>query len=129
PAPAHAASPNRPLRSPAPRSRYATPRPRGRRRSAAGAEARDPQPRLRLRVSRRSADADQSAVVRILDDIAQVALAWLPLVLAGLIIYLLWRMVQLMPRVKPAQIEPGSKSSVKWTDVAGLEEVKEELQE
>src|SRR3984893_11600502 len=46
-----------------------------------------------------------------------------------LIVYLLWRMVQLMPRVKPAQIQPGSKTSVKWDEVAGLEEVKAELQE
>ena len=34
-----------------------------------------------------------------LHDVGQTALTWLPLVFFGLIIYLLWRTVQLMPRV------------------------------
>jgi len=34
-----------------------------------------------------------------------------------------------MPRVKPTEIVPGSASSVTWSDVAGLDEAKEELQE
>jgi cell division protease FtsH len=67
--------------------------------------------------------------VGFLDDIARIALTWLPLLMICLIVYLLWRMVQLMPRVKPAQITPGSKTAVKWDEVAGLEEVKSELQE
>src|SRR5205823_4838718 len=41
----------------------------------------------------------------------------------------LWRMLKVMPRIKPAEISPSSKTSVKWDEVAGLEEVKEELQE
>jgi len=69
------------------------------------------------------------SAVTVLDDIARIALTWLPLLMICLIVYLLWRMVQLMPRVKPAQIQPGSKTSVKWAEVAGLEEVKGELQE
>jgi cell division protease FtsH len=69
------------------------------------------------------------SVVTVLDDIARIALTWLPLLMICLIVYLLWRMVQLMPRVKPAQITPGSKTAVKWHEVAGLEEVKAELQE
>src|SRR5712692_714159 len=71
----------------------------------------------------------ESAVTHVLDEIARIALTWLPLLMICLIVYLLWRMVQLMPRVKPAQIQPGSKTSVKWTDVAGVEEVKAELNE
>jgi cell division protease FtsH len=71
----------------------------------------------------------ESAVTHVLDEIARIALTWLPLLMICLIVYLLWRMVQLMPRVKPAQIQPGSKTSVKWSDVAGVEEVKAELQE
>ena len=57
---------------------------------------------------------------------------WLPLLFFGLmlvIVWLLWRTVQLMPRVKPAQIEPNSASSVCFEDVAGLEEAREELEE
>jgi len=60
------------------------------------------------------------------------ALTWLPVLfflLMCAIVYLLWRTVRLMPRVKPTEITPGSDSSVTWDDVAGLEEAKEELQE
>ena len=34
-----------------------------------------------------------------LDQVASYALTWLPLVFFGLIIYLLWRTLQYMPRV------------------------------
>src|SRR5919201_3340423 len=61
--------------------------------------------------------------------VGAAALTWLPLVFFGLICYLLWRTVQLMPRVKPTHVEPSSRSSVSWQDVAGLEEAKEEMQE
>jgi cell division protease FtsH len=57
---------------------------------------------------------------------------WLPvafLLLMCAIVFLLWKTVRLMPRVKPTEITPGSASSVTWADVAGLDEAKEELQE
>src|SRR5690348_10939424 len=60
------------------------------------------------------------------------ALTWLPVLfflLMCAVVYLLWRTVKLMPRVKPMEITPGSESSVTWRDVAGLDEAKEELQE
>src|SRR6266540_4014862 len=69
------------------------------------------------------------AVAHFLDRLPGLALTWLPLVFFGFIVYLLWRTLQLMPRVKPQTITPHSKTSVTWSDVAGLEEVKEELQE
>jgi cell division protease FtsH len=69
------------------------------------------------------------AVAHFLDRLPGMLLTWLPLVFFGLIVYLLWRTLQLMPRIKPQTITPHSRSSVTWTDVAGLEEVKEELQE
>jgi cell division protease FtsH len=59
-------------------------------------------------------------------------LDWLPVfffVLMCVVVWLLWKTVKLMPRVKPVQIVPGSASSVTWDDVAGLDEAKEELQE
>jgi cell division protease FtsH len=65
----------------------------------------------------------------IADRIGNDALTWLPLVFFGLIIYLLWRTLQLMPRVKPADVQAGSNAPVTWKDVAGAEEVKAELQE
>jgi cell division protease FtsH len=60
---------------------------------------------------------------------AQAALTWLPLVFFGLIVYLLWRSLALMPRVKPTEVVPDSKSSVTWDDIAGVDEAAAELQE
>ena len=60
------------------------------------------------------------------------ALTWLPVLffcLMCVVVWLLWKTVRLMPRVKPHQIIPGSASSVTWADVAGLDEAKGELQE
>jgi cell division protease FtsH len=64
-----------------------------------------------------------------LSDLPEHALTWLPLIFFGLIVYLLWRTLALMPRVKPQAIEPNSSTSVTWEDVAGVQEAKEELQE
>src|SRR5437870_2666770 len=70
-----------------------------------------------------------SAVAHVLHVIRGEILTWLPLLIICLIAYVLWRMLALMPRIKPAQIAPKSKTSVRWQEVAGLEEVKAELQE
>jgi cell division protease FtsH len=64
-----------------------------------------------------------------LHELGQYALTWLPLIFFGLIIYLLWRTLQFMPRVKPQSIEASSGGTVTWDDVAGAEEAKAELQE
>ena len=61
--------------------------------------------------------------------VGAAALTWLPLVFFGLICYLLWRTVQMMPRVKPAAMKPDTRTDVSWSDVAGAEEAKAELQE
>jgi cell division protease FtsH len=66
------------------------------------------------------------------DFISNFALTWLPVLfflLMCVVVWLLWKTVKLMPRVKPMEITPGSASSVTWDDVAGLDEAKEELQE
>src|SRR5918995_1165184 len=64
-----------------------------------------------------------------LSEIGGVALIWLPLVMFGFIIYLLWRTLQVMPRVKSAHVQPTSKSLVNWDEVAGLEEARAEMEE
>jgi cell division protease FtsH len=56
-------------------------------------------------------------------------LLWLPILFFALIVYFLWKTISLMPRVKPKMIAPKSSSSVRWDDVAGLEEAKAELHE
>jgi cell division protease FtsH len=65
-------------------------------------------------------------------SIQDFALTWLPVmffVLMCVVVWLLWRTVKLVPRVKANEITPGSASSVTWAQVAGLDEAKEELQE
>ena len=62
-------------------------------------------------------------------DIGGFLLTWLPIVLFVVIIFLLWRTMQNMPRVKPAPVEKATNESVSWSDVAGLEEAKDELKE
>jgi cell division protease FtsH len=63
------------------------------------------------------------------DDIAAFILTWLPILLFIVIVFLLWRTMQYMPRVKPAPIDKEAGVPISWSDVAGLDEAKEELQE
>src|SRR5215216_4357656 len=62
-------------------------------------------------------------------DIEANVLTWAPIVFMGLICFVLWRTLKLMPRTKPQQLKPESKSSIGWPDVAGADEAKAELQE
>jgi cell division protease FtsH len=57
------------------------------------------------------------------------ALTWLPIIFMGLIALAVLWMIRYMPRTKPQEIAPGSSSSVRWEDVAGVEEAKDELRE
>jgi cell division protease FtsH len=63
------------------------------------------------------------------DDLESFALTWLPIIFMGLIAVAVVWMVQYMPRTKPTEITPSSSSSVRWQDVAGVEEAKDELRE
>ena len=63
------------------------------------------------------------------DRLGDVALVWLPIILFVLIVYLLWRTLQVMPRVKPPVLDADARSAISWSDIAGLEEAKGELQE
>jgi cell division protease FtsH len=64
-----------------------------------------------------------------LDGMESFALTWLPIIFMGLIAIAVVWMVQYMPRTKPQEIAPSSSSSVRWDDVAGVEEAKDELRE
>jgi cell division protease FtsH len=64
-------------------------------------------------------------------DFRNGASDWLPLLFAVLLImmlYVLWRTLEVMPRVTAAKTVT-STTKVSWADVAGLEEAKEELEE
>jgi cell division protease FtsH len=63
------------------------------------------------------------------DGLETFALTWLPIIFMGLIAIAVVWMVQYMPRTKPQEIAPSSSSSVRWEDVAGVEEAKDELRE
>ena len=65
----------------------------------------------------------------LMHDISQGALTWLPIFFFAILVFLIWRTIQLMPRVKPNLTEPNSKASVSFSDVAGVEDAKAELQE
>ena len=67
--------------------------------------------------------------VTFLTQIGAVALIWLPLMMFGMIIYLLWRTLQVMPRIQTKSANATSESSVSWDEVAGLEEARDEMQE
>src|SRR5215510_6830179 len=65
-------------------------------------------------------------------DLGSFALEWLPIgffILMIFIVYLLWKTLQVMPRVRPTHVAASSSSSVGWDDVAGVEEVRDELME
>jgi cell division protease FtsH len=62
-------------------------------------------------------------------DIGPFLITWLPIALFIVIVVLLVRTMQYMPRVKPAQVDRDARTNVAWTDVAGVDEAKEELQE
>ncbi len=68
-------------------------------------------------------------VGELLRAIGDIAFVWLPIIMFALIIYLLWRSLSLMPRVKTTHVKPSSRGSVTWEEVAGLDEAKKELRE
>src|SRR5438876_2326079 len=45
------------------------------------------------------------------------------------LLYIFWRMLQLMPRVKPATVMVDPRTAIEWADIAGADEAKSELLE
>src|SRR5687767_1621067 len=58
-----------------------------------------------------------------------ILIPWAPVLLLAVIVYFMWRTLKLMPRTKPQEISPRSKSAIGWDDIAGVEETKDELRE
>ena len=62
-------------------------------------------------------------------DLENTLLTWLPIIFFGIVILLLLYTLKFMPRAKPAPVVRGSQVEVSWSDVAGLDEAKAELEE
>jgi cell division protease FtsH len=58
-----------------------------------------------------------------------VLIPWAPILLLAVIVYFMYRTLKLMPRTKPQEISPRSRTAVTWDDVAGVDETKDELRE
>jgi cell division protease FtsH len=63
------------------------------------------------------------------DDVTSFALTWLPIIFMGLIVLLIGLTMRYMPRTKPQEIKPDTSQSIRWSDVAGADEAKDELRE
>ncbi len=63
------------------------------------------------------------------DDFTNFALTWLPIIFMGLIVLLIGLTMRYMPRTKPQEIKPDTSQSIRWEDVAGCDEAKDELRE
>ncbi|MGH2864013.1 MAG: ATP-dependent metallopeptidase FtsH/Yme1/Tma family protein, partial [Solirubrobacteraceae bacterium] len=60
------------------------------------------------------------------------ALNWEPvfaILFFGVLVFMMWRMLKVMPRIKPQRIKPSSSESATFADIAGVDEAKAELQE
>ncbi len=64
-----------------------------------------------------------------LGKVSDWAVVWLPIIFMAMIAVVLVMTLRYMPRTKPQEIKPSSSSSVRWLDVAGAEEAKEEMRE
>src|SRR2546421_3080623 len=68
----------------------------------------------------------------LVQEIQNFAYNWSPVVMIlffTALIFLMWRTLKVMPRVKPQQIKPASDQSVSFADIAGVDEAKAELAE
>src|SRR3954469_15929256 len=67
--------------------------------------------------------------VSLVNQVQNWCLTWLPILLMGALVYLIWRTLKAMPRTKPQQVKPEASTTVAWEDVAGCDEAKHELRE
>ena len=98
-----------------------------------------PQERAKLRAEvLRAAKAHTSTAApaqqgpSLTQEIQNQAVNWEPLIAILFfvaLVLMMWRMMKVMPRVKPQQIKPTSDQSVTFGDIAGVDDAKAELQE
>jgi cell division protease FtsH len=66
------------------------------------------------------------------DEILNTIDDWLPLfslIFIALLVYVMFRMLAVMPKTKPQEIKASKRSGVGWDDIAGVEATKDELRE
>ncbi len=51
------------------------------------------------------------------------------IVFIGLLVYVMFRMLSVMPKTKPQEIKASKRSGIGWSDIAGVEGTKDELRE
>jgi cell division protease FtsH len=65
-------------------------------------------------------------------EVQSFALNWEPVIAIlffSALVFMMWRMLKVMPRIKPQRIKPSSGESVTFADIAGVDDAKAELQE
>ncbi len=68
----------------------------------------------------------------IVQQIQNAAYSWSPVVMIlffAALLFVMWRTLKVMPKVKPQQIKPSSSQAVTFADIAGVDEAKAELEE
>ena len=76
--------------------------------------------------------APPAAHTSFVQNLQNTALNWEPVVAIlffVVIIAVMWRMLKVMPKVKPQQIKPSSNQAVGWKDIAGVDDARGELEE
>ena len=74
-------------------------------------------------------DPSQGTISGSIQDFADQWGGVIGLVFMGLILYVLWRTLKMMPRTKPAQLKPTAMREISWEEIAGVDEAKAELKE
>src|ERR1700733_3535602 len=54
---------------------------------------------------------------------------WLPIIFMGMLVLAVFALIRVMPRTRPEQIRPDSIPPIRWAEIAGADEAKEELRE
>ncbi|HUB73935.1 MAG TPA: AAA family ATPase [Solirubrobacteraceae bacterium] len=73
-----------------------------------------------------------TAQVSFAQEVQNFALNWEPVIAIlffTALIFMMWRMLKVMPRIKPQRIKPASDQSVTFADIAGVDDAKGELKE
>ena len=55
--------------------------------------------------------------------VSDLIITWAPILFMGLLVFVLWRTMKMMPRTKPQEIRPESKWAIGWDDVAGADDL------